>query len=113
MAEGEMNIGVKLVERGINNTQKAQVLLDILSTVQNIDAEIDKVCKKREYKAHHNKITAFKKEMKTLMEGDKEVKNALGVSFKTLAILQKAKDAKVKVDKRKTVQMGKMIQALK
>ena len=101
------------IKRGMSNTQKAQVLLDILSQHNNISGAVDEICKKREYQAHPDKIRDFKDELTTMLEGDKDVKNALSISFKTLTILQKAKTAKSKVDERKSTQMTKMISTLK
>lgn len=101
------------VKRGMSNTQKAQILLDILSEHQNISGAVDNYVKKREYQAHPDKVRDFKEELKTMLEGDKDVKNSLSISFKTLTILQKAKQAKSKVDERKSNQMTKMISTLK
>lgn len=100
------------IKRGMSNTQKAQILLDILKQHNNISGAVDEICKKREYSAHPDKIRDFKEELTTMFEGDKDVKNALSISFKTLGILQKAKTAKSKVDERKSTQMTKMISNL-
>tara|TARA_Y100000310_G_scaffold334253_1_gene413665 strand:- start:4641 stop:4961 length:321 start_codon:yes stop_codon:yes gene_type:complete len=100
------------VERGISNNQKAQVLLDILNDVPSIDAKIDEKIKKAGYKAHPNKVKQFKNEIRMMIGGGAEVKKALGVSFKTLAILQKTSVAKDKVDKRQEKQMSKMLGGL-
>lgn len=103
-------------QRGLTNTQKAQILLDILDGVNKLGAlnkGIDDVIKTRKYKAHPNKVKAYKEEIKTMIGGSKEVKKSLAVSFRTLAILQKSAQAKVKVDERKGKQMSKMISTLK
>jgi hypothetical protein len=102
----------KPIERGISNNQKAQVLLDILKDVPGIDGKIDEKIKKAEYKTHPNKVKQFKGEIKMMIDGGAEVKKALGVSFKTLSILQKASVAKDKVDTRQKEQMSKMLGGL-
>ena len=104
------------VQRGLTNTQKAQILLDILEQVNKVGAlnkGIDDIIKIRKYKAHPSKVKDYKNEIKTMIGGSKEVKKSLAVSFRTLAILQKAAKAKVKVDERKSTQMTKMISTLK
>ncbi len=101
------------VKRGITNLQKAQVLLDVVSSVPDVSKAIDKSIQSHHYSVHPEKIKAFKDEMNILQAGGTDVKKALGVSFKTLTILQKMQDRFVLAEERKKEEMATMVEKLK
>ncbi len=101
------------VKRGITNLQKAQVLLDILSTIPDVSKEIDKSIRSHQYTIHAEKVKAFKDEMGILTKGGSDVKKALGVSFKTMTILKRMEERLIDAEKSKKMEMATMVSKLK
>jgi hypothetical protein len=85
------------VKRALSNNQKAQILLDVLKGV-NINAEIDKAISKRKYKVHSEKLRNFQYEMQEILAAKTEVRGIFGVSFRSMAILEKARWDKQRIE---------------
>ena len=100
-------------ERALSVTQKAQVIIDILAGINNLDGVIDDVVAKRKYKVHQKKKDNFKYQMRMLKAGGKDVKQSLTVCLKTLTILQDAEFRKKRADERKADNMKEMLKKLK
>jgi len=101
------------VKRGITNLQKAQVLLDVMQEIPDISKAIDKSISRNQYQIHPEKVKAFKDEMNILSAGRPDVKKALGISFKTLGILEKMERRFEDAEKRKKDEMATMVSKLK
>ena len=99
------------MKKALSNNQKATILLDMLQNV-NTDAEIDKAIATRKYKVHQDKLRSFKDEMQHILTAKPEIKSVFGVSFKSMQILENARAAKAKIDKRILTNMDKMYQSL-
>ena len=92
------------IKRNLTNSQKAQILVDLMGSVE-LDESIDQAISEHSYKVHPEKLQIFKKEMKESFQPfdhkiEKQVKDALAISFKSIAILGKEKIAHQQVVER-------------
>ena len=99
------------VKRNLTNSQKAQVLIDVLGTI-DLSKAVDKSIKDRSYKPHLDKIADFKQELEMIVGGGTEIKSAFGVSFKSMGILQKEQKELERVRQRTRKQMTGMLASL-
>ena len=98
------------IKRNLTNSQKAQILVDLMGLV-DLNKSIDQAIAKNSYKVHPEKLQIFKKEMKESFQPfdqklQPQVKDALAVSFKSIAILGKEKIAHQKVAERTKKQLS-------
>lgn len=105
------NMAKAETKRALTNSQKAQILIDMLGEL-NTNAKIDSAVKKHEYRVHPEKLRLFKDEMSVLVSGGNQIKSALGVSFKSIAILGKEQAAIERSAERKRKQMSSMLSSL-
>lgn len=105
-------MGQRARKQGLTNNQKAQILLDMVNGIDQLDKRIDGAIKNRKYKIDGDKLKDFKNEMVVIAKGSKEVKNAIGASFKSIDILRKEQEAIQRVMDSRKNKMLKMLTSL-